>query len=57
MEPAVTLDGITKRFPGVVANDDVDLVVERGSVHARRSPGYADRRPVRSASRATRWPA
>ena len=34
MEPAVTLDGITKRFPGVVANDDVDLVVERGSVHA-----------------------
>ncbi len=34
MEPAVTLDGITKRFPGVVANDDIDLVVERGSVHA-----------------------
>ena len=34
MEPAVTLDGITKRFPGVVANDDVDLVVDRGSVHA-----------------------
>ena len=34
MEPAVHLDGITKRFPGVVANDDVDLLVERGSVHA-----------------------
>ena len=34
MNPAVHLDGITKRFPGVVANDDVDLAVERGSVHA-----------------------
>lgn len=32
--PAVHLDGITKRFPGVVANDDVDFVVERGTIHA-----------------------
>jgi simple sugar transport system ATP-binding protein len=33
-EPAVELREITKRFPGVVANDEVDLTVERGSVHA-----------------------
>jgi simple sugar transport system ATP-binding protein len=31
---AVHLDGITKRFPGVIANDDVDFVVEKGTVHA-----------------------
>ena len=34
MTPAVRLDGITKRFPGVLANDDVDLTVEEGTVHA-----------------------
>jgi general nucleoside transport system ATP-binding protein len=31
---AVRLDGITKSFPGVVANHDVDIVVRRGTVHA-----------------------
>ena len=31
---AVELIGITKRFPGVVANDDINLRVRRGEVHA-----------------------
>jgi simple sugar transport system ATP-binding protein len=32
--PAVELRGITKRFPGVVANKDIELRVRRGEVHA-----------------------
>jgi simple sugar transport system ATP-binding protein len=32
--PLVALDGITKRFPGVVANDDVSLDLRAGEVHA-----------------------
>jgi len=32
--PVVELDGITKRFPGVVANDRVELRVMPGEVHA-----------------------
>ena len=30
----IELRGITKRFPGVVANRDIDLVVRAGEVHA-----------------------
>ncbi|MEV0404766.1 ABC transporter ATP-binding protein [Actinoallomurus sp. NPDC050550] len=33
-EPAVELHGITKRFPGVVANHDIDITVAAGTVHA-----------------------
>jgi ABC-type uncharacterized transport system ATPase subunit len=32
--PAVRLTSITKRFPGVVANRDIDLTINRGEVHA-----------------------
>ena len=31
---AVAVRGITKRFPGVVANKDIDITVRRGSIHA-----------------------
>ncbi|WP_149454478.1 ABC transporter ATP-binding protein [Pasteuria penetrans] len=34
MEYAVEMKGITKRFAGTVANEDVDLRVRRGSIHA-----------------------
>jgi general nucleoside transport system ATP-binding protein len=32
--PLVVLEGITKRFPGVVANDAVDLALRQGEIHA-----------------------
>ena len=34
MTPAVAMRGITKLFPGVVANDRVDLTVASGEIHA-----------------------
>ena len=32
--PLVVLEGITKRFPGVLANDRVDLALRPGEIHA-----------------------
>ena len=34
MTPAIEMAGITKRFPGVVANDDINLAVGEGEIHA-----------------------
>lgn len=34
MTAAIELTGITKRFPGVIANDNVNLRVEAGEIHA-----------------------
>src|ERR671936_2720860 len=32
--PVLELRGITKRFPGVLANDNIDFDLRRGEVHA-----------------------
>src|SRR6266540_6368801 len=32
--PALEMRGITKRYPGVVANDHIDLDVRAGEIHA-----------------------
>lgn len=34
MAPVLELKGITKRFPGVLANDHIDLTLEEGEIHA-----------------------
>ncbi|HMN61469.1 MAG TPA: ATP-binding cassette domain-containing protein, partial [Anaerolinea sp.] len=34
MAPVLELKGITKRFPGVLANDHINLVLEQGEILA-----------------------
>ncbi len=34
MTPILELRGITKRFPGVLANDHINLTLEKGEIHA-----------------------
>lgn len=34
MTPVLELRGITKRFPGVLANDHINLTLEKGEIHA-----------------------
>ena len=53
--PAIELRGIVKRFPGVVANDGIDLAVAPGSIHAvvgENGAGQvdADEDPLRGAA-------
>ncbi len=31
---AIELKGITKHFPGVIANDNISLGIEKGVIHA-----------------------
>jgi simple sugar transport system ATP-binding protein len=31
--PVLEVHGITKTFPGVIANEDVDLVLNQGEIH------------------------
>ena len=32
--PQLSLHGISKRYPGVIANDGIDLRVDAGEIHA-----------------------
>ena len=34
MSPLLSLTGLTKAYPGVVANDDVSLEIAPGEIHA-----------------------
>lgn len=34
MKPILELRGVTKRFPGVLANDQIDLTLNKGEIHA-----------------------
>ena len=33
MIPAINMKGITKRFPGVLANNEINFTVEKGEIH------------------------
>lgn len=46
VEPMVSMRGITKAFPNVMANDEVDLDIHRGELHANQSAAQCDAQPM-----------
>ena len=57
--PALEMRGITKRYPGVVANDHIDLEVRPGEIHALlgengAGKSDADEHPLRAGDARTR---
>lgn len=55
-EPVVVLRGITKRFPGVVANDDVSLDVHPAEIHALLGENGAGKSTLISILSGMAWP-
>ena len=49
----LTIDNLTKAYPGVVANKDVSLTIERGEIHALLGENGAANQ--RSSKRSTGW--
>ena len=45
MEPILELKGIVKRFPGVLANDHIDLTLYPGEIHALLGENGAGKAP------------
>ncbi len=46
MPPVLELRGITKQFPGVLANDNVNLTLEKGEIHALLGENGAGTTPL-----------
>lgn len=47
MAPVLELRGITKRFPGVLANDSLDFTLEQIEIHATLGDNGAENSTLR----------